>query len=135
MRRAEQNGEPFARLLAEWIEQNYPQRGFQDDNWYVKEVPLTSCYFAHTDFRGFPVPKNARFVDFLCNQRQQIDSDLFPCSSQIYSPWLGPMPEPLAQERGHERYYILDGQMRVMRHWYHEVPNVRVFAYEGTGEV
>jgi hypothetical protein len=112
MRRAEQNGEPFARLLAEWIEQNYPQRGFQDDNWYVKEVPLTSCYFAHTDFRGF-----------------------FPCSSQIYSPWLGPMPEPLAQERGHERYYILDGQMRVMRHWYHEVPNVRVFAYEGTGEV
>ena len=41
------------------------------------------------------------------------------------------MPEPLIEERGPEKYYVLDGQLRVIRHWYHNVPDVRVFIYGG----
>jgi hypothetical protein len=134
-KRADGHGESFDNLLAEWIKRNYKQGGFQDDNWNVREVPLDWCYFAHTDFRGFPVPKDQRFLDFLSNQREIVESDSFPCSSRICAPWSGPMPEPLAQERGHEKYYILDGQQRVIRHWYHYVPNVRVFIYRGQLEV
>jgi hypothetical protein len=80
---------------------------FQDDSWYAKDVPLGGCYFAHTDFRLHPVPKNQRFVDFLPAQRKEIDSGTCPCSFEIRAPWSGPMPEPLAQERGPDRYYIL----------------------------
>jgi hypothetical protein len=126
---AERSGQSFARLLAEWMKCNYPQSGFQDQNWYVRGIPLDRCYFAHTDFRGHPVPKDQRFVDFLCNQRQEIESGLFPCSSEIRAPRSGQMPEPLVQERGPEKYYVLDGQLRVIRHWYHNVLNVKVFIY------
>lgn len=41
------------------------------------------------------------------------------------------MPEPLVQEREPEKYFVLDGQLRVIRHWYHNVPNVGVFIYRG----
>jgi hypothetical protein len=129
--RAEQSGRPYPELLGEWIKCKYPQNAFRDDNWYVREVPLDRCYFAHTDFRNRPVPKDQRFVGFMDNQRQEIESGSFPCSSDIRAPWSGPMPEPLAQERETEKYYILDGQLRVIRHWYHNVPIVRVFIYRG----
>ena len=110
----------------------YPQNAFRDDNWYVREVPLDRCYFAHTDFRNRPVPKDQRFVGFMDNQRQEIESGSFPCSSDIRAPWSGPMPEPLAQERETEKYYILDGQLRVIRHWYHNVPIVGCSYIEGS---
>ena len=130
-RQASQSGEPLGRLLAECVKLHYPKRtDFQDDNWYVGEVPLDRCYFAHEDFRTYPVPKGERFVDFMHDKRQAIESGLFPYSSQICAPWPGPMPEPLAQEREEpEKYYILDGQLRVIWHWYHNVPNVRMFIY------
>jgi hypothetical protein len=41
------------------------------------------------------------------------------------------MPEALVRERESEKYYILDGQLRVIRHWYHQVPDVKVFIYRG----
>ena len=63
--------------------------------------------------------------------RQEIESGLFPCSNEIRAPWSGAMPEPLVQERGADRFYVLDGQLRVIRHWYHNIPNVRVFIYKG----
>lgn len=128
---AEKSCRPYAALLGEWIKCKYPQGAFQDDNWYVREVPLDKCYFAHTDFRGRPVPKNQRFLDFMDNQRQEIESGSFPCSSEIRASWSEPMPEPLVQEREPEKYYILDGQLRVIRYWYHNVPIMRAFIYRG----
>jgi hypothetical protein len=129
--RAKQSGRPYADLLGEWIKRKYPQSAYQDDEWYVREVPLDRCYFAHTDFRGRPVPKDQCFLGFLQNQRQEIESGSFPCSSEIRAPWSGPMPEPLVQEREPGKYYILDGQLRVIRHWYHNVPVVQVLIYRG----
>jgi hypothetical protein len=97
------------------------------------------CYFAHTDFRRRPVPKNERFVDFLSSQVQDIESGSFPCSGEIRSPWTSCMPEPLVEERledgtrnsGAGRFYILDGQLRGIRHWYHQQPAIPVFIYRG----
>jgi len=132
---AETSGKPFATLLSGWIKSNYPQCAFQDDNWYEREIPLDNCYFAHTDFRGYSIPKDQRFVDFMPTKRQEIDSGTFPCSLGIRAPWSGPMPEPLVQERGPEKYYVLDGQLRVIRHWYHNVPTVRAFIYRGQCDV
>lgn len=69
------------------------------------------------------------------NQRNEIETGSFPCSSEICASWLGLMPEPLVQEREADKYYILDGQLRVIRHWYHNVPSVRVFIYRGNCNV
>jgi hypothetical protein len=128
---ADASGQSFANVIAAWLSRKYPQSAYQDDNWYVRDVSFDECYFAHTDFRLHPVPKDHRFVDYLPSQRQAIESGSFPCSVEIRAPWSGQMPEPLIQERGSEKYYVLDGQCRVIRHWYHSVPNVRVFIYRG----
>jgi len=132
-RRAHQSGEPFGSLLAALVRSCYEQPEYQDDNWYGKEVPLDRCYFAHPDFRCRPVPKGNRFVDFMHDKRQEIESGCFPCYSEILAPWSGQMREPLVveRERGTEKYYVLDGQLRVIRHWYHNFPNVKVFIYRG----
>lgn len=128
---ADQAGQLLASQLSEWMRENYPQPAFRDDNWFSRIIPLDKCYFAHTDFRDFSVPKDQRFVDFLPEKRREIECGSFPCSLQIRAPWLGQMPEPLIQERGLERYYVLDGQCRVIRYWYHGVPNVSAFIYRG----
>jgi hypothetical protein len=131
-RRAARSGDPIGKLLAEWMECQYPQMGFRDDNWFARGISVNMCYFAHTDFRCFcKVPKNERFVDFMQDKRQEIESGSFPLSSEIRAPWLGQMPEPLVQEREPEKYYVLDGQLRVIRHWYHNVSTVQVFIYRG----
>ncbi len=126
---------PFATLIAEWIASRYQQTAYQDDHWYTKEIRLDLCYSAHTDFRLYPIPKDHRFVGFLPNFRKEIESGSFPCSSEIRAPWSAGMREPLVQERGPENYYILDGQLRVIRHWYHGIRNLRVFLYKGQGSV
>lgn len=132
-RRADHFGEPLSRLLADCVKRSYPSENhFQEDVWHVREVPLDRCYFAHTDFRGHPVPKNERFVDFMRTQQREIDSGSFPCSLEICAPWSkSQMPEPLVREREPGQFYVLDGQLRVIRHWYHKIPNVRVFIYRG----
>jgi hypothetical protein len=135
--RARRSGELFGSLLAELVASCYPQGGYLDNDWHVRTVPLDNCYFAHTDFRNYRVPKGQRFVDFLENQVQEIERGSFPCSSEIRAPWSELMPEPLVQERdrGTEKYYVLDGQLRVIRHWYHQIPSVRVFIYRGKLDV
>ena len=130
-KRAHRSGEPFGGLLAELVASCYPQKGFQDDNWFVREISVDKCYFAHDDFRGREVPKDGLFVDFMRDKRQQIESGTFPCSSEINARWSGQMPPPLVQERGFEKYYVLDGQLRVIRHWYHNVLSLEAFIYKG----
>jgi hypothetical protein len=132
---AELSGKSVGCVLAQRIHREYSQGGYQDDKWYAREIPLDFCYFAHTDFRLRPVPKNKRFVDFLSTRRKEIDSGAFPCSLEIRARWSGPMPEPLAQEREANRYYILGGQLRVIRHWYHDMDGVRVFVYRGLSNI
>jgi len=92
---------------------------------------MDECYFAHTDFRHYRVPKDERYVDFLSSQLCPIESGSFPCSWEIRAPWEGCMPEALVQERQAGKYYVLDGQLRVIRHWYHQVSLVPVFIYRG----
>jgi len=112
---ADQSGTPFPAVIAQYIKSKYPQGAFRDDNWFLRQVPLNACYFAHTDFRGYAVPKNQPFIDFMANKHGEIEAGTFPCSAEIRAQWSGPMPQPLVQERGVERYYILDGQLRVTR--------------------
>lgn len=131
-RQARQSGEPVDKLLAEEMSSRFKARGYGDDNWYSTEVPLDRCYVAHTQFHGDPAPKNQRFVDFLQSRRQEIESGAFACSDKIRGEWSDNMPKPIVVERESGRYYILDGQLRVARHWYHNVQNVKVFIYRGT---
>lgn len=130
-RRWHRSGESVGSLLAELVACYDPKPKWQEDKWYRIEVPLSECYFACTDFRLSPVPKDRRFVDYLDDNRQKIESGCFPCSLDICAPWSGQMPEPLAAEREAGKYYILDGQLRVIWHWYHNVPAVKVFLYKG----
>jgi hypothetical protein len=131
-KRARRSGESFGSLLEELIASCYQKNPeYLDNNWYRMEVLLDRCYFAHPDFRHRWVPKGQRFVDFLDNQLQEIERGLFPCSYEIRAPWSEPMPEPLVRQREPEKYFILDGQLRVIRHWYHHVPKVNVFIYQG----
>jgi hypothetical protein len=132
-RRARESGEPLGGLLAECVKYHYPsETHFHEDDWYARDAPLDGCYFAHTDFRGHLVPKDARFVDFMYTQHEAIESGSFPCSSEISAPWSeNQMPPPLVRERKPGKFYVLDGQLRVIRHWYHNVPNVKVFIYRG----
>lgn len=134
-RRWQVSGESFASLLAGLVAAWNQEGAYQDDDWHAREIPVDRCYFAHDDFRHYPVPKDHRFVEFMPNQRSTIDSDCFPCSHEIRAPWAGPMLEPLVQERQSEKYYVIDGQLRVIWHWYHNVPNVKVFIYKGKGGV
>jgi hypothetical protein len=135
-RRVKGSIEPFGSLLAALVASYDPKASYQDDNWFARDVQLDECYFAHTDFRHRSVPKNGRFVDFLCNRLQEIERGSFPCSWEIRAPWSEtPMPPPLVQERGSGKCYILDGQLRVIRHWYHQVPNVKVLEYRGKHDV
>lgn len=30
-----------------------------------------------------------------------------------------------------ERFYVLDGQLRVIRHWYHNISDIRAYVYRG----
>jgi hypothetical protein len=136
MSEAERSGKRLAEWLNGWLAYNFcKQTSYRDDNWFVREVALDACYFAHDDFRHFPVRKDGRFVDFLPTVRDKIEAGAFPCSAQIRAQWKGDMPEPMTQERGEGRFYILDGQCRVIRHWYHDISRLRVFVYRGNGNV
>src|SRR5271168_4300204 len=121
----------FSKLLMEIVGNCWKdQTAYACDNWYSCEIPLDRCHFAHTDFRGYRVPKDGRFVDFLDAHVQEIESHFFPMSREIRSEWR-PMPRVMVEERDAEdwtkrvtgaglttsnpkggRYYVLDGQLR-----------------------
>lgn len=129
--RAQRSDEPFANLLAELMASCYPNPVFRDDNWYSIEIPLDRCYCAHPEFRHYPISKDQRYVDFMPGLRGKIESDCFPFSFEIREQWKGPMREPLVKERQPGRFYIIDGQLRIIWHWYHNKATVRVFEYRG----
>jgi hypothetical protein len=128
--RAQRSVGSFANLLTELVT-CYENPVYLDDEWYRMEVPLDQLYCAHEDFRHHPVFKDARYIDFMPGLRQKIDADCFPCSFEIRAPWKGPAPEPLVKEREPGKFYVPDGQLRVIRQWYHNVSNVRVLVYRG----
>ena len=129
-------GESLSKLLSQWVRVRCPrEKHFQEDCWYATEVALDRCRCAHSEFRGYPVPKNERYVDFMPKQREAIESGSFPFSTEIRAAQWSEMPPPLVREREPWKYYILDGQQRVIRHWYHGVSIVRVFIYKGELEV
>jgi hypothetical protein len=150
----QRSDQSFGRLLSEFIQSRWKdQTAYVSDDWYIDEIPLSKCYFAQADFRGYPVPKNERFVDFLERHIQEIESHSFPMTREIRAAW-EPMPRPMVEERdpdnwtqritgrsenpknsGRERYYVLDGQLRVIRHWYHRKLTVPVYIYRGKGRV
>jgi hypothetical protein len=133
---AHRSSEPFCKVMEDWMKSSpYSQSGFRDDAWYAGEISLDNCYFAHKDVHClFSVPKDHTFVEFMRDKREAIDEGTFPLSAKIRAPW-HEVPEPLVQERGDERFYILDGQLRVIRHWYHAITKVKVFIYRGKLEV
>jgi hypothetical protein len=71
---------------------------------------------------------------------------------EIRSEWQ-PMPRVMVQERdaydwtkpvrtsaissnaGRERYYVLDGQLRAILHWYHKKASIAAYIYRGNGSV
>lgn len=138
-----QSGVPLGNLLAECVRFHNPvELHLQDDEWYATEILLAECYCPHANFRPDRItspkdrhlvdfPKDERYVDFMPERREAIDRGSFPYASVIRSPWPGQMWEPLARERQPGKYYVLDGQLRVIWHWYHDVPKVKVFVYRG----
>lgn len=142
----------FGELVMQVIETCWKeQTAYRCDNWYTCEVPLRKCYFARTDFRGYRVPKDERFVDFLDTHIQEIESHSFPMSREIRSEWQ-PMPRVIVEERAADdwtkgvtgtsttpnstgRYYVLDGQLRVIRNWYHRQTCIPAYIYRGTGSI
>jgi len=144
----------FGDLMMQIIEACWEeQTAYRCDSWYACEISIDKCYFAHGDFRGYCVPKDERFVDFLDGNIQEIESNSFPMSREIRSEWRD-MPRVMVQERdagdwtkpitdknatskniGRERYYVLDGQLRVIRHWYHRKTSVPAYIYRGAGKV
>jgi hypothetical protein len=129
---ANQLGEPFGNLLSELVTSYDSKPEWKEDEWYGDEIAIDNCYFAHTDFRLYPVRKDMRIVDFLNEHRTIIESGCFPCSQYIRAPWSGPMLELLVSERELGKYYVLDGQLRLIWHWCHQIPNVKVYMYKGT---
>lgn len=134
----------FESNLSQYLGTYDPNDGhpeWQEDAWYRTEVPLDACYLAHSVFRSYPVPSGDRFVDFLVGHqiRQKIETACFPCWSEIQRAWSGqaPIPEPLVAERDGTdgRYFVLDGQFRVIWHWYHNRQTIRVFTYRGNLKV
>lgn len=150
----QESGLPFSGLLMKVIENCWKeQTAYRCDNWYSCEIPLDKCYFAHDNFRGYRVPKDNRFVDFLEGHLQEIESNAFPMSREIRSEWRA-MQRIMVEERdpgdwtkrvtcamttsqnvGRERYYVLDGQLRAIRHWYHRKALVPAYIYRGDGSV
>jgi hypothetical protein len=50
--------------------------------------------------------------------------------------WTRRVPGRIQGSPGRERYYVLDGQLRLIRHWYHHISSVTVYIYRGkTGDV
>lgn len=146
----------FSDLMSQVIKACWPdQTAYLDDSWYETDIPLDKCYFAHTDFRGYPVPKDETFIGFLKERISEIESHSFPMAREIRATWEHePTPPPMVEERhsndptrrvigsssgqnniGGERYYVLDGQLRVVRHWYHKKTTVHVYIYRGTCNV
>jgi hypothetical protein len=148
--RCQRSSEPFEALLAGLVKACWKdQTAYWCDHWYSHEIPLNKCYFAHEDFRGYRVPKDGRFTDFLDKHIYEIESHSFPMAREIRAKW-EPVPRPMVEERdpdnwtlrvtdvtenpknvGRERYYVLDGQLRVIRHWYHQRLSVPVFIFRG----
>jgi hypothetical protein len=138
-----QSGVPLGNLLAECVKLHNPaELHFQDDEWYATEILLAECYCAHANFRPDRImspedthladfPKDERYVDFMPERREAIDRGSFPCASAIRTPWRGQMWEPFVRERQPGKYYVLDGQLRIIWHWYHNVLKVKVFMYRG----
>jgi hypothetical protein len=143
----------FGDLLMQIIEACWKdQTAYRCDSWYACDIQLSKCYFAHGDFCGYRVPKDERFVDFLDSHIQEIESHSFPMAREIRSEWQ-PAPRVMVQERdaddwtkpvrtnatsnnaGRERYYVLDGQLRVIRHWYYRKASVAPYIYRGNGSV
>lgn len=133
-RRASHSGEPLSKLLAAWVRCKFSNEpSYLEESWFEREIPVNACYIAHSDFHCLgELHKDESFVGFMQDKRQQIDSDLFPFSSVIRAPWpQDPMPPPLVRERQPGKFYVLDGQLRIIWHWYHKVENLKVLIYKG----
>ena len=133
-RQANQFGDPLAKLIAAWVKCKFPnERSYQEESWFEREIPVNACYIAHTDFHCLcELHKDESFADFMRDKRRQIDSDVFPFSPVIRAPWpQDPMPPPLVRERQPGKFYVLDGQLRVIWHSYRNLSNVKVFIYRG----
>jgi hypothetical protein len=106
---------------------------YLEEIWFERDIPVDACYIAHTDFHCLcSLNTDESFADFMRDKRGQIDSDLFPFSPVIRAPWpQDPMPPPLVRERQLGKFYVLDGQLRVIWHWYRNLSTVKVFIYRG----
>ena len=127
-------GEPFRKLLAAWVSCKFPNEpSYLEESWFEKEIPVGACYIAHTDFHCLcKLDKDESFADFMRDKRGQIDSDVFPFSPVIRAPWpQNPMPPPLVRERQPGKFYVLDGQLRVIWYWYRKLSDMKVFIYRG----
>jgi hypothetical protein len=132
-RRAARTSEPIGTLLAEYLECQNLSAAFREDKWFVREVPVIACYIAHPDLHCLcKLTKGDRFVDFVNDKREQIHSGVFPYSLKIRAP-LTEMPKPIVWEPDTDlgKYYVFDGQLRLIRYCYHSVRSIEVFIYRG----
>ena len=114
------------------IKENYPDNPeWLEDVWVAINVRTDKCYISQDDFRSYGIPKHQSFPDFVNNVRAEIDADTFPYAKDIKAGIQQPYPPVIARERETGRFYILDGQKRLITLCYHLATEVRVYLYTG----
>ena len=89
---------------------------------------LGPAYLESTRFIDSATPAIRRYAEKLTANAK---NDVERAVKLFYAVRDGWRYDPYSSEREPEKYYVLDGQLRVIRHWYHNVPNVKVFIYRG----
>ena len=123
--------------LRDLVMGRFPQEHhYIEDAWEIAEVATDCCFIAHTDFRLYSIPKDRRFAEVLLTTwRVLIDTDRFPCSAEIRAGICPDYPPLIVREREDGKFYVLDGQRRIITLLYHSVPLVKVHLYIGSRQV
>ena len=119
--------------LCELVTKQFPREfHYLEDAWVAGTIETGSCFIAHSDFRDYPIEKDWCFADQIASWRSLIDARIFPCASEIRAGITADYPPLIVRERIRGKYYVLDGQHRIITLLYHGFLVVRVHAYTGS---
>jgi len=108
------------------------ERHYLEDAWEAADIATASTFIAHTDFRGYPIEKDRNFAEALADWRQPIVAGEFPCAAEIQAGITADYPPLIACEREAGRFYVLDGQRRIITLLYHRRPLAKAHIYRGS---
>ena len=113
---------------------HFKEPAYLDDQWYDAHLDIDLLHIAHPDFRGFPLKKEIRYCDYLPLIKPLIDSGYFPFAAEIkkgLAQGSANFPPLVVSERKPGKFYVIDGQRRVITQWYQGMNQVRAYIYKG----